>query len=83
MSDNYTELLRELAILGIPICEPRSLSSTLVAEVMAGRRAVEAAGRAAEHLGMFRREHPHHNMNHDLVTASELLRRIERLNGRD
>lgn len=78
MSDDYTTLLSELSILGIPICEPRSLASTLVSRIQEGRRALEVCGRAADHIGMFRREHPHHNMNHDLVMASELLRRLDR-----
>jgi hypothetical protein len=76
MSD-YTELVRQLGLLGIPICEPRSLAATLIAEIQAGREAREVCGRAADHLGMFRRENPHHNMNPDLVTAHELLRRVE------
>lgn len=79
MSDyDYTDFARELGVLDLPIMEPRSLARLVVSEIQAGRRALDLCSRAASHIGMFRLDHPIHNMNHDLVTASELLRRAEK-----
>jgi len=75
MSAEYTRLVEELGIVGIPLCDPPALGKLIVERIQRGDRAQMAAQTALSNLEQFRYDYPFESNNPQVYTALEHLRR--------
>jgi hypothetical protein len=75
VSGEYTRLVRELAVVGIPMCDPPALGKILVELIQRGNRAQMACEAVLDNLCQFKYDKPDEANNPQIATAIEHLKR--------